>query len=453
MDLLASLLQSVHSVVWGPPMLLLLLSAGLFYSLRTGFFQIFRLPTWFQKTFLAIFRDRKVHQAGDRGLSQFQTLTTALAGSIGIGNIAGVATALVAGGPGAVFWMWVSAILGMMLKYAENVLGVRYRTRDRDGKWVGGPMYYIERGLKMPKMAALFSLFCVLASLGSGNMAQVGSVSDVMASSFAVPKWVTGLVFTLVTGLIILGGLGRIGKVAERLVPLMAGFYLAGCLVILVLYWDALPGVFSAIFRDAFDLTAAGSGVLAYGFFASMRYGIARGVFSNEAGMGSASMVYATAEDADPEIQGMWGIFEVFLDTIVGCTLTALCILATGVLESGGNGATLAASAFTQALGPWGGVFVAVSTALFGFASLLGWSYYGERGVAYLWKERGRRLYQAVFLGCVFLGACVQLTAVWDFADTCNGLMALPNLIALLLLSKEVVKGAEPVPSRLSSHA
>ncbi len=427
-------LQAVQKTVWGPPMLFLVILSGLIYSVRSGFFQIFGFPVWMRETVCSLFERKRSRS----GFSPVQALTTALAGSIGIGNIAGVATALVAGGPGAVFWMWVSALLGMMLKYGENVLGVRYRVRTKDG-WRGGPMYYLRDGAGLPWLAAAFSLFCVLSSLGSGNMAQVGSVSEVLYSSFSVPRLGCGLVLAALCLPVLLGGAGRLGRVTEKLVPLMALFYTLGCAAVLIAAHKALPAVFARIFHEAFSLRAAGAGAGAWGILAAMRYGVARGVFSNEAGMGSSAMVYAAADGAQPERQGMWGMFEVFIDTVIGCTLTALCILSTGVLDSGADGATLAARAFSSVLGSWGGGFVAVSTLLFGFASLLGWSYYGEQSVRYLTERTwALRVYQAGFLLCVILGAVMDLTAVWDLADITNGLMALPNLLALLLLRKEV---------------
>lgn len=436
--------HALQETVWGPPMLLLVIATGLVYSVRSGFFQVFGIRIWLKRTACSLFK--KETKASSGSFSSSQALMTALAGSIGIGNIAGVATALVAGGPGAVFWMWISALLGMMVKYGENVLGVRYRVKVQS-RWQGGPMYYLRDGAHLPRLALAFSALCVLSSLGSGNIAQVGSVSDVLFTAFHFPKLACGLILAALSALILWGGTNRLGKVTEKLVPLMAIFYTAGCLIVLVSARDALPAVFSSIFHEAFSFQAAGAGAGAWGIMAAIRYGISRGVFSNEAGMGSSAMVYAAADGAQPETQGMWGIFEVFVDTMIGCTLTALCILSTGVLHSGADGAALAAQAFSTVLGQWGGNFVAVSSLLFGFASLLGWSFYGEQSIRYIsGKPWAIRCYQAAFLFCIVLGAVMDLTTVWDLADITNGLMALPNLMALLILQKEVFVKASDRP-------
>ena len=335
-DTVAKVNGAVNGVVWGIPMLILIIGTGIFMSVRTGFFQITRIKTWANETFLAIFKKKSVTKTDEKkAITQFQALSTALAATIGTGNIAGVATAVCIGGPGAVFWMWISALFGMMTSFSENVLGIFFRKKNEHGEWSGGAMYYLEEGLKEKKglrhiakpLSVMFAIFCVLASFGIGNMAQSNSISSAMQSNFNIPTVVTGVVLAVIAALVVLGGIKRIAKVTEKLVPFMAIFYIAGCLIIFVMNFRHIPYVFSSIFKSAFSFSAVAGGVGGYIIKRAVTMGFKRGVFSNEAGLGSSVMVNCASDVKEPVIQGMWGIFEVFFDTIIVCTLTAFVIL------------------------------------------------------------------------------------------------------------------------------
>lgn len=435
-------------------MLVFFLLVGAMFTIRTGFFQITQIKRWMDATILSVFKDRKVLKTDDKhSISQFQSLCTALAATIGTGNIAGVATAIALGGPGAVFWMWLSAFVGMMTNYAENTLGIKYRYRNERGDWIGGAMIYIERGLHCKWLAVIFSLFCFLASFGIGNMTQANSIASGLRDSFGVPAWVTAVVIMFFVALVIVGGIKRIASVTEKIVPFMAVFYIVGGLAVIIANIGAVPAAFSMIFREAFNFHAAGSGVLGYGIAVAMKRGISRGVFSNEAGLGSSVMVHSASDVEEPVVQGMWGVFEVFADTIVVCTITCLTILTSGVYnmegylaaiaEGGENavvsGTTLTASAFASVI-PHGDKFVAIAIMMFAFSTILGWSYYGERAVEYLFGIRGILPYKVIFVIVIFFGCTASLSLVWDIADTLNGFMSVPNLIAVTLLSGEVVE-------------
>lgn len=335
-DAVAKINGAVNGVVWGIPMLALIIGTGIYMSVRTGFFQITRIKTWANETFLAIFKKKSVTKTSEKkAITQFQALSTALAATIGTGNIAGVATAVCIGGPGAVFWMWLSALFGMMTSFSENVLGIYFRKKNEHGEWSGGAMYYLEEGLKDKKglrhiakpLSVLFAIFCVLASFGIGNMAQSNSISSAMESNFNIPTVVTGVVLAVIAALVVLGGIKRIAKVTEKLVPFMAIFYILGCLIIFVMNFRHIPYVFASIFKSAFSFTAVAGGVGGYIIKRAVTMGFKRGVFSNEAGLGSSVMVNCASDVKEPVIQGMWGIFEVFFDTIIVCTLTAFVIL------------------------------------------------------------------------------------------------------------------------------
>ena len=335
-DTVAKINGAVNGVVWGIPMLVLIIGTGIYMSVKTGFFQITRIKTWANETFLAIFKKKSVTKTDEKkAITQFQALSTALAATIGTGNIAGVATAVCIGGPGAVFWMWISALFGMMTSFSENVLGIYFRKKNEHGEWSGGAMYYLEEGLKEKKglrhiakpLSVLFAIFCVLASFGIGNMAQSNSISSAMQSNFNIPTVVTGVVLAVIAALVVLGGIKRIAKVTEKLVPFMAIFYIVGCLIIFVMNFRHIPYVFSSIFKSAFSFSAVAGGVSGYIIKRAVTMGFKRGVFSNEAGLGSSVMVNCASDVKEPVIQGMWGIFEVFFDTIIVCTLTAFVIL------------------------------------------------------------------------------------------------------------------------------
>lgn len=444
----------LNNFIWGPYMLIFFLVVGAMFTIRTGFFQIAHFKDWIDVTFLNVFRDRKVLRTDDEhSISQFQSLCTALAATIGTGNIAGVATAIALGGPGAVFWMWLSAFLGMMTNYAENTLGIRYRYRNEKGDWVGGAMIYIERGLHCRWLAVIFSVFCLLASFGIGNMTQANSIAGGLKDSFHIPEKMTAAIVMFFVALVIVGGIKRIASVTEKIVPFMAAFYIVGGLIVIFANIDKVPGAFAMIFYEAFHFHAAGSGALGYGIATAMKRGISRGVFSNEAGLGSSVMVHSASDVEEPVIQGMWGVFEVFADTMVVCTITCLTILTSGVYDMDGylaaiaekgadavvSGTTLTANAFAAVI-PQGDKFVALAIMMFAFSTILGWSYYGERAVEYLFGVNGILPYKIVFIAAVFFGCTGSLSLVWDIADTLNGFMSVPNLIAVTLLSGQVVQ-------------
>jgi AGCS family alanine or glycine:cation symporter len=377
---------------------------------------------------------------GEGEVTPFQALATALAATIGTGNIAGVATAIALGGPGAVFWMWLSAIFGMATKYGEVVLAVKYREKTPDGRFVGGPMYYIRNGLNLKWLAAIFALFGALAAFGIGNMTQANSVAAVLEANFGVNKLISGIVIAAATAAVVLGGLKRIVQVTEKLVPFMAAFYVLGGIIILVMKISEIPAAFGLIFSSAFTGTAAVGGFAGSTIMMAARYGVARGVFSNEAGLGSAPIAHAAATTDSPVKQGLWGIFEVFMDTIVVCSMTALAILLTGVWQTGETGAALSALAFDTAIPGIGGTIVAIGVLLFAFSTLISWEYYGERCAEYLLGSKVILPYRVLFIPFIVIGALGRLVAIWDIADTLNGLMALPNLIGLLGLSGVVIK-------------
>lgn len=446
-------LERLGNWIWNPWLLGAFLLLGLYYSVGSGFFQVFECRLWLKATIGSLFRGRK--RGGKKGLTQVQALSTALASTIGTGSIAGVATAIFYGGPGAVFWMWVSAFLGMMTGCAEKTLAVRYRRRDKKGAWQGGPMDYMDRGLGMRPMALLFSLFCVAASIGGGDMVQANSIATALEHAFGWDRLAVGVVTALLTGLVILGGIGRIGRVSEKLVPVMALLFLGGGILVLSRHAAAIPAALTEIVTAALTPKAAVGGGLGYGMSAAMRYGVARGVFTNEAGLGSSAMAHAAADVEEPAEEGMWGLFEVFIATLLVCTVTALVILVSGVydpqaaldaihagtVENAMVGSALSGAAFATVMGRWGAPFVAVCLLMFAFSSLLGWSYYGERGLEYLTgSTRWTGAYRLVFLLFVVLGSVGDVGSVWQLADVCNGMMALPNLAALLLLSPEALR-------------
>ncbi len=559
--------DTINGFVWGIPMLILIISTGIFMTIRTGFFQITKIKYWFGETLIAIFKKKSVTKTKEKkAISQFQALATALAATIGTGNIAGVATAIVIGGPGAVFWMWVSAFFGMMTNFSEKVLGIYFRKKNADGEWAGGPMYYIEEGLKDKKgvkhiakpLAVLFSIFCVLASFGIGNMTQVNSISSAMTANFNIPSIVTGIVLAVIAGLIIIGGIKRIASVTEKLVPFMAIFYIIGCLIIFISNYKQIPYVFSSIFSNAFNFGAVAGGVGGYIIKRAATMGFKRGIFSNESGLGSAVIVHSSSDVKEPVIQGMWGIFEVFFDTLVVCTLTAFVILSspanaktmdeamqnisteaqyfivpeaadyynkgeeklidknyttvykaapenaeegtyyeksaktiygqkltikllnpeqakneddfafvnvmtiqgvqdkntdgTPMVDENGNpvissvkiepvnGVPLVTYAFSLRFGKVAGKILAVAILLFAFSTVLGWSFYGTKALEYLFGAKAVTIYKIIFIPFIVIGCTLDLSLAWDIADTLNGLMAIPNLIGVLLLSPIVVR-------------
>ncbi len=445
---------AVNNVVWGIPMLVLLLAVGIYLTVGTGFFQITKFGYALKNTIFAVFRNKSVVKTKDKNaISQFQALATALAATVGTGNIVGVATAIAAGGAGAIFWMWVSAFFGMMTKYAEIVLGIYFRHKNEKGEWVGGPMYYIEKGLHQKWLSVLFAVFCLLASFGIGSIAQVNGISTAMQSSFRVPGFVTGIVVCAIAAVIIIGGMKRIVTVTEKFVPLMALLYVVGAIAVIAANYRNILPAFGEIFQSAFTLRSVGGGVMGYGIARAMRYGFARGVFSNEAGLGSSVLVHSSADVDEPVLQGLWGIFEVFFDTVVICTLTALAILTTGAHRVEGlEGVNVTMYAFESVFGKFGSYIVSIGIVLFAFSTLLGWSVYGCRVAEYLGGRKFMQVYKVIFLIVVFIGSVSSVQLVWDLSDTFNGLMALPNLVGVLFLSPLVFRITKNYRQRVFRH-
>ena len=430
MDQIAAANSWLNGYVWGWPMIVLLLGTGVVLTVLTGAVQ-FRYLGFALTEVLGKLREKKSAEPGS--VSPFQAVATALASTVGVGNIAGVATAISIGGPGALFWLWVSGLLGMCTKFAEIVIAMHYREADATGTMRGGAMYTLKNGLGLPWLGAIFAGLVSLAAFGIGNMVQANSVADSLRASFGIAPSVTGLVMAAITAVVILGGIRRIGEVTEILVPFMALLYLGGGIVILLRFAGEVPGAIALVFESAFSGAAATGGFAGATVMMALRYGVARGLFSNEAGLGSAPMVHAAARTDHPVRQGLYGIFEVFVDTILVCTVTGLVILCTGVWASGATGAALAGEAFSVGLpGTAGNIVVTTSLLLFAFSTLIGWSYYGETGVVYLFGTRAAAPYRVLWLIFIYLGATGSLHLVWDIADTLNGLMALPNLVSVL---------------------
>ncbi|ACB86317.1 alanine/glycine:cation symporter family protein [Natranaerobius thermophilus] len=438
MEFLLTINDALNEIVWGPPFLILLVGTGLYLTIRLRFFQFTHFGTSWKETIIERIKKTESGEAG--AITGFQAITSAMAATIGIGNIAGVATALHLGGPGALFWMWITALVGMATKFGEAALGVKYRT-DEDGEISGGVMYYIQNGLGKNWMwlAILYALFAGIAAFGIGNMVQSNTVAEAVADDFGVPMYITGLVAAVLVALVILGGIKRIAQVAEILVPIMTVVYILGALVIILMHLPEVPGAFRDIFVHALNPGAAGGGAAGAGIMVAIRYGVARGIFSNEAGLGAASIVHAQARNT-PAKQGMWGIWEVFIDTILVGTMTALAILVTGALESGETGAVLTSEAFNRGLPGPGGVFITIAIMVFAYTTMLTWSFYGEKSWEYIFGPKIRIPYRIIFLILIFTGAVGALEVVWDFADTMNGLMAAPNLIALIALGGVLAK-------------
>lgn len=429
------ILGAINSFVWGPPLLVLLVGTGIWLTIRLSLLQVFKLPLALKLIF-------KAKNDGEGDVDSFKALCTALAATVGTGNIVGVATAIKAGGPGALFWMWVAAFFGMATKYAEGVLAVKYRTVDDNGQISGGPMYYIENGLgKSYRPLAIFFAIsgAICASLGSGTFTQVNAIVDITRVCADVPVVYTSVVLTILVAIITFGGLQSIAKVADKIVPFMAVVYVITTASILFAYREALPGAVAMVLHDAFTGTAAGGGFLGASMMFAMRNGIARGLYSNESGLGSAPIVAAAAKTKWPAEQGLISMTGTFIDTIIICTMTGLTIIVTGVWMGDLNGAPMTQQAFTSAFPVWGNYLLMIGLVLFAFTTILGWNYYGERCVEYLLGVKGIMPYRLFFIAMVACGAYLKLEAIWTIADIVNGLMALPNLLALLLLTGVVV--------------
>ncbi len=442
-------LSFIYDNILSIAMMVLLIAVGVYLTFRTRAFQFRRFGYVMKNTVGQVF-GKSQHEKGKDGVSPFQAVTTALAGTIGTGSIAGLATALVLGGPGAVFWMWISALVGMVTKYSEIILSLKYREKGEDGAPLGGPMYYIRNGLGLKWLAIVFAIFAVIACIGTGNATQSNSISGVLNSTFNIPTWATGAVLTLLVGVVIIGGVKRIASVNEKLVPIMAIFFILASVVVLGINITRIPAAFGLIFREAFNFKAAFGGVAGYGILTAMRYGIGRGVFSNEAGLGSAPIAHAASSAKDPVKQGMWGVFEVFITTIIICTMSALVVLTSGIYTSAFDagtvpsvsGAALSSAAYNEALPYVGGIGITIATVFFALSTILGWAYYGEVCIGYIFKSHRKTavlIYRIVYVAFVFVGAVAEINTVWLIADIFNALMALPNLIALIALSKVVV--------------
>lgn len=450
-DMIKTINTMVNNFVWGVPAMICIIGVGLYLSFRTGFIQIRKFTYAMKTTIGRVFRKR---EASDGALTPFQAVCTALAATVGTGNIAGVAGAIAIGGPGAVFWMWISAFLGMCTKFSEVTLAVYFRERNAQGDLVGGPMYYIKNGLgkKWHWLAVLFSAFGVLTVFGTGNATQINTITTAInsallnyhiISSDVVPtsNLILGILLTVIVGMVLLGGIKRIGSVTEKLVPFMALFYIILALGVIFLNLKSVPHVFASIITGAFQPSAVTGGIVG-SLFLCMKKGVSRGIFSNEAGLGTGSIAHACADTRKPVKQGFFGIFEVFMDTIIICTLTALVILCSGVPIVFGTdaGAELTIQGFTSTYGNWVSVFTAVALCCFAFSTIIGWGLYGARCIEFLFSDRVIKPFMIVYSLVAILGATMDLGFLWSVAETFNGLMAIPNLIALFLLSGTVVK-------------
>ncbi|MCR5688417.1 MAG: alanine:cation symporter family protein [Lachnospiraceae bacterium] len=468
MTSVAAVNDTVNSFIWVKIGLVLLIGTGVLTTILTGFFQVTRIRHWMGKTIGSVLKPAS-HVKNEAGsVSQFQALCTALAATIGTGNIAGVSAAICVGGPGAVFWMWVAAFLGMMTNYSENVLGIYYRRKNKDGEWSGGAMYYLKDGLGKitgyekfgSVLAVLFALFAVIASFGIGNMGQINKITLNLENAFfagvnaptvfggtSLVNLIIGIVLMLIGGFIIIGGLKRIAAVAERVVPFMALIYVLGALIIMFVHISSIGSMFAAIFRFAFGIKAVAGGAAGVAVMTVVQQGCKRGVFSNEAGLGSSVMVHSNSNVKEPVKQGLWGIFEVFADTFIVCTMTAIVVLSsgyidlsTGLVAEGVSDATLVAQAFGNVFGRPGQWFVAIAVLLFAFTTVLGWSHYGSKAVEYLFGMTGVRIYRVIFVLMMVSGAVMTSSLAWDISDTFNGFMMVPNLIGVVALTPVVVR-------------
>ncbi|MEG3241678.1 sodium:alanine symporter family protein [Streptococcus suis] len=431
------LFKAINNLVWGPPLLILLVGTGVYFTLRLGMFQVSKLPTAFRLIFSS-------DQSGQGDVSSFAALCTALAATVGTGNIVGVATAITTGGPGALFWMWVAAFFGMATKYAEGFLAIKYRTKDANGQAAGGPMHYITLGMgqKWKPLAVFFAVSGVLvALLGMGTFSQVNSIASSMSSSFGLAPQLVSIVTAISIALFIFGGIEKISDVSTKIVPFMAILYILASLIVLLVHWDELLPTLGLVLKSAFSPAAAVGGFVGATVKEAIQRGIARGVFSNESGLGSAPIAAAAAKSDNPVEQGLISMTGTFIDTIIICTLTGLTILVTGQWSVEGlEGAPLTQAAFATVFGNAGSIALTISLVLFAFTTILGWSYYGERCIEFLFGTKSILPYRLLFVAMVALGGFLKLDLIWTIADIVNGLMALPNLIALLALSPVIIK-------------
>ena len=441
MDQLAAIVSQISDFVWNNLLLYLLVLTGILFTIRTRFVQVRRFGTGLKRLFGSI--NLNGEKANHEGMSSFQALTTAIAAQVGTGNITGCATALAAGGPGAIFWMWVSAFFGMSTIYGEAVLAQKYKTVDEDGQVTGGPIYYIRarfRGKFGKFLAGFFSVAIIFALGFAGNMVQSNSIGDSFHNAFGVSPIIIGVICAAIAAFIFLGGVARIASVTEKLVPVMAVFYIVGCVIILCMNHATLIEAFRSIFVGAFQPQAVAGGVAGVTVKEAMRYGVARGLFSNEAGMGSTPHAHALAKVKKPQDQGVIAIVSVFIDTFIILTLTALVILSTGALSSGLTGSALAQTAFDSAFGSFGSIFIAICMFFFAFSTIIGWYFFGEVNVKALFGKKAVKIYSALVVVCVVVGSALKVDLVWNLSDLFNGLMVFPNLIALIALSGVVAK-------------
>ncbi len=429
METLNNVLSSLSSLVWGPPMLILLVGTGLFLTIQLRGLQV-----------RALGRALKILFSKDEGsgdISQFSALMLSLGATVGIGNIVGVATAITLGGPGAIFWMWITGLVGMATKYSEAVLAVKYREKGVHG-YKGGAMYYIKNGLNMPRLAMLFAILTFITAFGVGNMTQSNAVATILLEQVKTPTWVTGLILVVLTGLVLFGGIKSIGKFTSYFAPVMVLLYICASLFIIITNFDKVPNVFNMIFTYAFSPFSAAGGFAGATIATAIRMGVSRGLFSNEAGLGSSAIVAAAAKTSDPVQQALVSMLQTLIDTLCVCTMTAIIILMAPVWLEGGNAGLLTIKSFEFFLGGTGIFIVFTTTVFFAYSTILGWSYSGEKGFEYAFGEKSVKLYRLLFLCFVMLGAIAELRLVWNFSDVANGLMAVPNLIALLLLYKVI---------------
>lgn len=435
---LSIIIDKINSLIWGTGTVLLIFCTGIYFTIRTGFFQFRKIRVIFSETLFSC----RQKSSSTHTVTQFQALSTALAASMGTGNIVGVASAIALGGPGAVFWMWVSAFFGMATAYAENVLGVYYKQKSGKNA-LNGPMLYLEHGLKSKPAAVIYAFSCMIGSFGIGNMTQANAISEAAFTSFAVPKELCGIVICVLAGIVILGESMRTAKVTEKIIPFISLFYILGSIILIVVFYKEIPSVMSKIFTSAFGLRAAAGGTAGFLIKTAVTTGLKRGIFSNEAGLGSSVLVHTAADCKEPVKMGMWAIAEVFIDTIVCCTVTALVILCTKTPVPTDAGVSVVIDAFSTFFGGFAEIFITVSTTVFAFATLLGWSFYGVQCAEYLCPTKRKiglaLVYKLVFIGLIYIGSITAIKLVWSVSDVFNGLMLIPNLIAILFLSKDVV--------------
>ncbi len=434
MEAFEAIVGKVGAFAWGPPMLILLVGTGFWLTFSLRGLQFTKLG---HALYLALIK-RKEDSDEPGDITHFQALMTALSATVGTGNIAGVATAIAVGGPGALFWMWITGLVGMATKYAEAVLAVKYRVMDENGEMSGGPMYYISKGLNLPWLGVIFAIFASVAAFGIGNMVQSNSVADAVEATFHIPTWITGVVLMVCTAAVVLGGIKSIGKVTSVLVPIMIIFYMAAALFIIFANIGGVPSALVLIVKQAFNPTAATGGFVGATVMLAIRMGVARGVFSNESGLGSAPIAAAAAQTKHPVTQALVSMTQTFIDTLIVCTMTGLVLILTGAWSNGETGAELTTIAFQAGI-PGGALIVTLGIVLFAYSTMLGWCYYGEKSIEYLFGIKAILPYRVVFIILIGVGAVAKLSLVWNISDTLNGLMAIPNLIGLIFLTPVVV--------------